>query len=131
MRKLNIREDLQSPLPLNESRINFALNSNLVQEIRNWLRLGYQQGYFATPSLGAFIKKALTAYQNQLIQLDWEWRLTSTHRTNITVRFPAALLNYYLTLPAGKRVAIVELSLLAYYQKEKEERVTNSRYEDK
>ena len=104
----------------NYVKINFLLNANLIQEIRQWLTSQYRGGILHYGNLGEFARQALTAYQNKQIELDWSQR-PQGKKSNLSINFYPSIYNFYYTLPHGQRTALIELCLLSYYQFKKEQ----------
>ena len=79
-------ENLNPILKTKSNRINYALNSQLVQEIENWLKSCWSVNYYPATSLGEFVKKSLEAYKQGVITLNFKQRPVNESKRDITIR---------------------------------------------
>ena len=120
MRKITKQINVEEVKQLNRNmRITFALNAHLCQQAENMLKSQWAQNNYTYPSLSELIRKSLQAYQEGEIEINLVERDKHTPKREITVRFSLnpSLLNFYFSLPAGQRTAIIEESLKVYLER--------------
>jgi hypothetical protein len=117
MSKVNKTSASQLPLEQRTNKINFAFSASLLDQINNLLVSQWNQGNFTYSSVADFIRQALVAYQKKKIRVDLTPQQRSRPKKEFSMRWPQLdLLNFYYSLPAGKRVTILEASTRAYFQ---------------
>lgn len=97
------------------SRFTLTLNSDLLTKVDNWLASQWAKGDLTYPSRSFLIRASLRAYQEGKIKLNFAERDAHGFKRETGIHWPADLLNFYLSVPEGKRTAAVEESLRVYF----------------
>jgi len=107
-----------SPPEQQSNKISFAFSAPLLKQIKDFLSSQWEQGNFTYSSTSHFIRQALTAYQQKKIKLDLDFT-RSKLKKEFTIRWPQSdllLLDFYYSLPVGKRTTILEATTRTYLQ---------------
>lgn len=88
-------------------RFTVPLDANLLAQLENWLSSQWASGNWTYPSKGSFVRQALQTYREGKIKPDWKALDPKAKKKGISLTWPEELLNFYYSLPKGKRNLII------------------------
>ena len=125
---LNMRKPTRSPKKLDftfqetkpkadftktEAKIAFRCDIFLLERVKNMLASRHLAGDYQCPNLSYFFRSALHAYQHGMALT---YQRQNNPRKEVSFRLTSDLFEFYNSLPARSKTAILERVLGSYYQ---------------